>query len=258
MRRLITMVLTSAVALVATPGAQGVPTVSLTARASHVYGFFNTGNIVGAGASLELTIHISGNEYGGYPPPLTHLDVLLPPGMRWDSHGFPDCRWNGEPELGPHELVICPRNTQTHRSTSALMATQFGSSLVPERVQGESFYSPGGTLSFFLFGHEPVLFETVTRGAFRQRSASAQTLEMTLREVETVPGGQFATFTELPLIIGSGHPGVHGPSFSLRMPERCPHGSLHFRVVATFGGGATQTAYGRYDAPCPKKPRRVK
>src|ERR1700743_2179926 len=85
-------VLGLAVLALALPGvAVAVPTVKFRAAAVPIPGFPHTGNIKGAGAAVEAEFKIEGTEYGGFPPPLTHVNVFLPAGTELQPTCFPRC-----------------------------------------------------------------------------------------------------------------------------------------------------------------------
>ncbi len=48
----------------------------------------------------------------------------------------------------------------------------FGSEVVPETATIESFYAPGGGVTFFTFGHEPVLLEILSKAHYTGASVS--------------------------------------------------------------------------------------
>ena len=80
-----------AVLALALPGAaSAAPTVQFKAAAVPIAGFPHTGNIKGAGAAFESEFKISGTEYGGFPPPLIHVNVFLPAGVKLHTIGLPD------------------------------------------------------------------------------------------------------------------------------------------------------------------------
>ena len=60
--------------------ASATPTVTFKARAVPIPGFRHTGNILGAGAALQVQYTIAGTEYGGFPPPLIGVNFYTPAG----------------------------------------------------------------------------------------------------------------------------------------------------------------------------------
>src|ERR1700683_619112 len=84
-----------ALVLVPAPVAVGAPTATLKVSALPIPGFPHTGNILGAGAEVEVEMTISGTEYGGFPSPLTGLNLYAPAGVSVDAAGFPSCQPSG-------------------------------------------------------------------------------------------------------------------------------------------------------------------
>jgi hypothetical protein len=62
-------------------GASAAPTATFKARFVPISGFPGTGDILGAGAAVQSEYSISGSEYGGFPPPLVGINLLLPEGV---------------------------------------------------------------------------------------------------------------------------------------------------------------------------------
>jgi hypothetical protein len=233
-------------------GTQAAPSVKLSVHAERIPGFAHTGNIAGAGASVEIQLNIEGNEYSGHPPPLTELSLRLATGMRWDASGFPTCP---PPMLGPHG---CPRGSEAKPETAATLAVAFGAEVVDERATLNFRYHNGGRLELEIFGHSPVLIEVATIGGVKQMPTPTrgQLLSFRWPLVETVPNGPLASFTSLGIRLGSGFrldPST--PLLSLRMPRRCPRGYLPYRLEASFaavGGLPPQRTSASYRAPCPQ------
>src|SRR3954453_543470 len=168
MRRAIISLTAAALGVLALalPGvASAVPTVQFKAKAVPIPGFPHTGNIFGAGAAVEAEYKISGTEYGGFPPPLTHVNFYLPAGTKLHPSGFPTCPVSTlEPSgKGPSG---CPKGSSAGPVGTGEGFVAFGKEVVPEKVTIQGFYAPGGGLTFFTFGHEPVLLEILSKGRF--------------------------------------------------------------------------------------------
>src|ERR1700753_985942 len=85
-------VLGLAVLALALPGvAAATPPVTFKAQAVPIPGFPHTGNIFGAGAAVEAEYTTSGPEYGGFRPPLIHVNFYLPAGTKLHPSGVPTC-----------------------------------------------------------------------------------------------------------------------------------------------------------------------
>jgi hypothetical protein len=246
----------------AAPGAK--PSVALSVRATPVSRSVTipeegdiprTGNIAGAGADLEASLTIGGTEHLGSPPPLTEVHLQLPPGLVWDPHGFAACNPEDRPPLVSERYPRCPQATLAGRAGSASAAVAFGSSFVPEALSVRSNYALEGGLDLIPLGHTPVLVEAFITGRIA-RSGSARRLDLSVPLIETVPGGGYTSLTKLAFHAGSAL-GMKGHRrFSLRMPRRCPHGVLRFKVEVAFAavsGVPRQTASAEYRAPCPRR-----
>ena len=154
-----------AVLALALPGAaSAAPTVQFKAAAVPIAGFPHTGNIFGAGAAFESEFKISGTEYGGFPPPLIHVNVYLPAGVKLHTTGFPTCPPADLEPSGKGPKACAKAKAGPTGSVEGDVA--FGKEVVPETATIEGFYAPGGGLEFFTFGHEPVLLEILSKGHF--------------------------------------------------------------------------------------------
>ncbi|MGO9488138.1 MAG: hypothetical protein ACLQBB_03810 [Solirubrobacteraceae bacterium] len=241
----------------ALPGAApATPVVTFKAKPVPIPGYPHTGFILGAGTALEAEYHISGTEYGGFPPPLIHVDFYLPAGVVLHPAGFPTCPLATlEPNgLGP---AHCPRGSAAGPAGSVTGYVAFGREIVPETASVQSFYAPSGGLTFFTFGHEPVLLEILSKAHYVDAGGGfSKKLESDVPLVETVPGAQDASVKTIRVRVGSAMT-VHGqPVYYGRMPSSCPKKYLPVRTELTFaglGGLAEQTVTVEYKAPCPRR-----
>jgi hypothetical protein len=259
MRRALTglTVLGTALTALALPGiAAAAPTVKFKAKAVPIAGFPHTGNIFGAGAAFESEFVIEGKEYGGFPPPLTHVNVFLPAGVKLHPSGFPTCpAATLEPTGGGPKK--CPKGSAAGPVGSVEGFVAFGTEVVPEKATIESFYAPGGGLTFFTFGHSPVLLEILSKGHFVGSSGLfSKKFEAVVPLVETVPGAQDASVKFIKVKTGSAMK-KHGKKIYYgTMPTKCPKKFLPLKAELTFAGlgGLTETTVtAEYKAPCPRK-----
>jgi hypothetical protein len=259
MRRAITSLSVLGLALLALvlPGvASAVPTVTFKAKAVPIPGFPHTGNIFGKGAAFEAEYHISGTEYGGFPPPLIHVNVFLPAGVKLHQSGFPTCAPAVlEPSgKGPGG---CPKGSAAGPKGTVQGYVAFGSEVVPETASIESFYAPGGGLTFFTFGHSPVLLEILSKSHFVSSSGLfSKKLEAEVPLVETVPGAQDASVKFIKVKTGSAIKKHGKVTYYGTMPTKCPKKYLPVKTELTFaglGGLSQQTVTAEYHAPCPRK-----
>jgi len=238
------------------PAASAVPTVNIKARIVPIPGYPGTGNKLGAGAAVESQVTISGTEYGGFPPPVTGVNVYLPKGVLLHPQGFPTCPLATlEPTgKGPGS---CPKGSRAGPVGRVHGEVAFGSKIVPEEATLESFYAPGGGLEFFTFGHSPAVIEVISTAHYINASglySHELTAEVPL--VETVPGAQDASVTSISVKVGSairknGHTIYYG-----RVPKTCPKGGFPAKAEIQFaglGGLEPATVTKTLKVPCPPR-----
>lgn len=236
-------------------GASAAPTVTFKAKIVPIPGFAGTGNILGHGAAVESEFHITGTEYGGFPPPLIHVNVFLPKGTKLNPSGFPVCPLATlEPSgKGPKG---CPKGSQAGPVGEGKGDVAFGSTVVPEAVTIQGFYAPGGGLTFFTFGHEPVLLEILSKGHFIGASgAFSKEFEAEVPLVETVPGAQDASVEFIKVKTGSAMKSHGKVKYYGEVPKTC-HGGLPAKAELTFaglGGLTQQVVTAETKLPCPRK-----
>jgi hypothetical protein len=233
--------------------AAAAPTVTFKARAIPIPGFRGTGNILGAGAALQVQYTISGTEYGGFPPPLVGINVYTPAGTKLNTRGFAVCQPAALENIGPR---ACPKRSRVTTFGTALGVVSFGQERVQERASIQGFFAPGGGLQFYTAGTSPVALEflsssrvTRTTGTFAQKFATEVPL------IETVPGAPDASALSIEVKIGAAYrKGKHVVYYG-RMPSRCPRGGFPVKselLFAGLGGLAPQTVPVTYKAPCPR------
>jgi len=240
--------------------ASAAPTVKVKAEAVPIPGFPHTGNIYGAGAAVKAEVAISGTEYGGFPPPLIHVNVFLPKFTELHPAGFPTCAVSLLEPAGPGPTA-CPKGSRAGPTGHVLGEVAFGKEIVPEEATIESFYKPGGGIEFFTAGHSPVSLEVLAKGQFVHLHGAGgfgPELETEVPLVETVPGAQDASALKITLQTGSAiH--LHGKTLYYgTVPTRghCPKGGFKGKAEFTFAGlgGLPQTTVPvPVRAPCPKR-----
>ncbi|HWF33521.1 MAG TPA: hypothetical protein VG188_13300 [Solirubrobacteraceae bacterium] len=249
-------VLVGAVALSAgsLPGlAAAAPAVTFKARAVPIPGFRGTGNILGAGAALEVQYTIKGTEYGGFPPPLIGVNFYTPAGTTIDSRGFLACAPSRLQNMGPG---ACPRKSRVTVSGSALGVVSFGTERVDERASIEAFFAPHGALQFYTAGSSPVSLEFLSPShVVRAHAPYAQEYVTSVPLIETVPGAPDASALSIGLKIGAATKQGKRTLYYGRVPRRCPKGGFPLKselLFAGLGGLAPQTVTVTYKAPCPR------
>jgi hypothetical protein len=245
----------AALALALPAAAPAAPVVKFKARPVPIPGFAHTGFIFGAGTALLAEYEISGTEYGGFPPPLIGADFWLPEGVQLHPEGFPTCP---PATLAPSGKgpKACPKGSLAGGG-SATGYVAFGKQIVPETASIEAFYAPGGGLTFFTFGHEPVLIEILSKGRYVPASAPfTKKLESEIPLVETVPGAQDASVKSIQIKVGTAIRKGGKAIYYGRLPRSCPKGFLPVKTALTFaglGGLSQQTVTVEYKAPCPRR-----
>jgi hypothetical protein len=126
-----------------------------------------TGDILGKGASVEGDVQIHGDEYGGFPPPLTGVSVFAPPGLTLHPQGFPACP---QPVLESHEVAKCPKHSSLTSVGSVSGVVSFGGTRVHEALTVQAFSATGGRIAFYAEGVSPA--GSLCACTLRQRTAN--------------------------------------------------------------------------------------
>jgi hypothetical protein len=208
-----------------------------------------TGNILGAGASVETMFTISGTEYGGFPSPLTGVVVYLPAGTKLHPQGFATC---SNTILESHEVQKCPKRLVASPKGEVLGVVSFGSTRVQEKASVQAFFAPGNKLAFFTEGTSPTLIEILSTGSFSTASKPfGPKLNAVVPLVETVPGAPFASVLSIKIKVGAAF--VQGKRLISygTVPKTCPKGGFPAKTELKFLSGETSTV--SIKVPCPKK-----
>lgn len=239
-----------------TASACATPVVTFKATAVPIAGFAHTGNIYGAGAAVEAEFTIKGTEYGGFPPPLEHVNVYVAAGVKLHPGGFPTCPVATLEPYGPGPKG-CPKGSAAGPVGIAKGYVAFGATIVSETATIETFYAAGGGLTTFAYGHEPALVEILSKARFTAASGLyGKKLEAEVPLIETVPGAQDASVELIKVKVGSARHTAHGPRYYIQLPTSCPHGYLPVKSELTFaglGGLTQQLVTVEYHAPCPHR-----
>ncbi|HEY5195000.1 MAG TPA: hypothetical protein VIJ39_14175 [Solirubrobacteraceae bacterium] len=208
-----------------------------------------TGNILGAGASVETQFTISGTEYGGYPSPLTGVNVYLPAGTKLHPQGFATC---SSSILESHEVQNCPKKSVASPKGEVLGVVSFGSTRVEEKASVQAFFTSGGKLAFYTEGTSPTLLEILSTGSFSGASKPfSQKLSAIVPLVLTVPGAPYASVFSIKIRVGAAFmQGKKLISYGT-VPKTCPKGGFPAKTELKFLSGETSTA--SIKVPCPKK-----
>jgi hypothetical protein len=265
MRRAATCLAVLALAVLALPSlASAAPTVTLKAVAVPIPKpgggtYPGTGNIYGAGTAVEAEYHISGTEYGGFPPPLIGVNFYLPTGSKLHPAGFPGCPATTLEKTGPS---ACPTKSKAGPVGEVLGIVSFGKERVEEKLELSSFYAPGGGLEFYAFGHSPTLVEILSTGHYVNLGGGGgfgPKLIANVPLVATVPGAPFASAEFIKVKVGSAFKqGKKLISYGT-VPKKgqCPKGGFKIKSEMIFAENGDPSkpviVPESYRAPCPRK-----
>jgi hypothetical protein len=239
-------------ALALTGVASAAPTVTIKAKPVPIKGFPHTGNHKGVGAAVEAVFHISGTEYGGFPPPIIGVNFYLPTGSKIHSAGFPTCTAPILEQSGPSK---CPKGALAGEGT-ANGVVSFGSERVHESVSIKSFFSANGLL-FYTEGHTPVQLEFVSKGKYTNLGGGGgfgPVLKTEVPLVETVPGAPDASVETINITVGKAIKKGKKTIYYGTTPKTCK-GSWKGKAEVLFaglGGLSPQTVTVPVTLPCPK------
>jgi hypothetical protein len=236
-----------ALALAAPAGA--APAVTLKVKAVPIPGFPGTGDALGAGAEVEVQVTISGSEYGGYPSPLTGINLYSPSGSRITPAGFATC---ADSVLDTEGGAGCPKRSSAGPPGVGLGVVAFGGQPVPEKVSIESFFAPGGELTFLVEGRTPSYFQVLEKAHWVDASAPfAQEVIVEVPLVETTPGGNDASVTSFTVKVGAAYRRGGKVVSYFTQPKKCPRGGFPVKLEMKFLSGEATTVL--EDVPCPLK-----
>jgi hypothetical protein len=239
-----------AIAVVAfAPVADATPTATLKVKAIPIPGFPGTGNILGAGAAVEAVVTISGTEYGGFPSPLTGVNVFAPAGLKVDPKGFHTCAPATLEAIG---ATACPRASIAGPPGVGFGVVTFGGERVLESVSIQDFFAPGGGLTFYVEGKTPASFQILEKSYWAKAAAPfGEELFVEVPLIETVPGADDASVTSFKVKIGAAYKKGGKTVSYLTQPKTCPRGGFPVRMELKFMSGETTTVAD--DVPCPRR-----
>lgn len=244
-------------ALILPASATAAPSVTFKARAVPIPGFRSTGNILGAGAALQVQYTIAGSEYGGFPAPLVGVNFYTPAGTKIHPGAFASCPPARLQNMGPG---ACPRRSRLTIAGTALGIVSFGDERVQERASIQAFLAPGGTMQFYTQGSSPVSLEFLAPSHVAPAPAPyAQRFVTAVPLIETVPGAPDASTLSVDVKLGAAYRKRGKPVYYGTVPKRCPRGGFPLKselLFAGIGGLAPQTVTVATKAPCP--PRRAR
>ncbi len=228
--------------------ASATPMVTLKVTPIPIPGFPGTGNILGAGAEVEVQVTISGSEYGGFPSPLTGISFYSPMGVKVNPKGFADCASSVLEMSGP---AGCPKDSSAGPKGEGLGVVAFGAARVNEKVTIQDFFAPAGGLTFYVEGNTPASFQILEKAYWASASAPyGQKLMVEVPLVETVPGADDASVLSFKVKVGAAYEKANKMVSYITLPKSCPRGGAPLKSELKFLSGETVTV--AYKQPCPK------
>jgi hypothetical protein len=229
--------------------AVAAPVVTLKAKAIPIPGFPGTGDILGAGTEVEAEVTISGTEYGGFPSPLTGINVYAPQGVRVAPAGFATC---ASSILTAGGATACPAKSNAGPPGVGFGVVAFGGERVPEEVSIRQFFAPGGGLIFYVKGSTPAYFEILEPAHWVTSGAPyGPELIVEVPLVETLPGADDASVTSFKVKVGAAYRKGRKTVSYLTQPKRCPDGGFPVKMELKFLSGEVTTVTDL--VPCPRR-----
>ncbi len=229
--------------------ALAAPTFTFKTVALPIPGFPGTGDVLGAGAVIQVEGKISGTEYGGFPQPLIGIRYFAPAGAKLHPQGFAFCAPTIIEGNGPES---CPKKSIAGPKGVGVGVVSFGTERVQEKASVQPFFAPNGGLELFLDGSTPVSLEILAAGQFVDSSPpfSVEFIGQ-VPLIETVPGALDASILDGTVRIGAAYKQGRQTISYVTVPKKCPQSGWPVKVELSFLGGATAKA--SYKMPCPEK-----
>jgi hypothetical protein len=228
--------------------ASAAPTFMFKIKAVPIPGFPHTGDILGAGAVIQVEGKISGTEYGGFPPPLIGVKFYAPAGAKLHPQGFATCAPTVIETSGPG---ACPKQSIAGPKGFATGVVSFGTERVQETASVQLFFAPGGSLETFVDGSTPVSLEILAPSHIVNASPPfGPELIGEVPLIETVRGALDASFEEGTISGGGAYKQGKKTISYITIPKKCPKGGFSVKAELSFLGGATAEA--SYKMPCPR------
>ncbi len=213
-------------------------------------GIPGTGNILGAGAALQINATATGTEsVGGVVSQLRKVVVYLPKGVTVNSKPFGSCTAAMLESRGP---AGCPKSSVASPVGSAGVVDPIAGELITETATLQAFFAPGGGLNFYANAAAPISAQIVVPGHY-QRAPAPYGLMFTTNVplVESVPGAPPVSTTSINLKVGAAIRKGKKTYYYGRVPTTCPRGGFVGKFEATFQTGETVTH--TVTVPCPTR-----
>ncbi len=213
-------------------------------------GFPGTGDILGAGADVEIEGRLEGDELpGGLPLQTRRLVLYFPAGTKIDPTGFPTCTVAKLEELGPEG---CPKQSRVADGTVGV-ADQIGSGeATREEGKLEVFITPGDGVVAYANAVAPISAQIIIPAQWETAPAPyGLKLTFNIPLVDSVPGALPVSGTSLKEKAGAAIRKNGKTYYYGRVPSKCPKGGFPGKGEVTLEGG--QNIVTELKVPCPKR-----
>jgi hypothetical protein len=251
MRRASPYVVLIVLALLGLPAVASAATVTgVKAAIKPIPGFPETGDILGAGAEVEVEGKLEGDELpGGLPLQTRRLVLYFPAGTKIDPTGFPTCTVAKLEEVGPEG---CPKQSRIADGTVGV-ADQIGSGEAT-REEGalEVYVAPGNGVVAYANASAPISAQIVIAAHWETAPppyGPKLTFEIPL--VDSVPGALPVSGTSLHVKAGAAIKKGGKTYYYGRVPAKCPKGGFPGKGEVTLEGG--QNIVTEVKVPCPTR-----
>ena len=257
MRRiLVSLFLCGLAALCFSSAALAAPAVTLKVKPVPIKGFKGTGDILGAGAAVEVQYTIKGNEVPvGAPSQLRKVVFDSPEGVKLDAKGFTICSVATLEEKGPEG---CPKKSQASPVGTAGVVDYIGGEAVRENATLQAFFSENSVLSFYANGVSPISAQVLVPGHFQAAPAPfGPQFVGEVPLVDSVPGAPPVSTETITVKVGAAYKKGKKIHSYITLPKKCPKGGFPVKSEMTFEAvppsTTMETESVTYTVPCPKK-----
>jgi hypothetical protein len=251
MRKAVMYLVLVALTVLGLPALASAATVTgVKAAIVPIPGFAETGDILGAGADVEIEGKLEGNELpGGLPLQTRRLVLYFPAGTKIDPTGFPTCTAAKLEISGPEG---CPKQSRIADGTVGV-ADQIGSGEAT-REEGalEVFITPGNGVVAYANALAPISAQIIIPAQWETAPppyGPKLTFEIPL--VDSVPGALPVSGTSLKEKAGAAIRKNGKTYYYGRLPAKCPKGGFPGKGEVTLEGG--QNIVTEVKVPCPTR-----
>jgi hypothetical protein len=213
-------------------------------------GFPGTGDILGAGAQVEIEGRLEGNELpGGLPLQTRRLVLYFPAGTKIDPTGFPTCTVAKLEQVGPEG---CPKQSRIADGTVGV-ADQIGTGEAT-REEGalEVFITPGDGVVAYANAASPISAQIIIPAQWETAPAPyGPKLTFNIPLVDSVPGALPVSGTSIKEKAGAAIRKNGKTYYYGRVPAKCPKGGFPGKGEITLEGGQNITT--EIKVPCPTR-----